>query len=119
MSELRTRWSILAFLLCILFLPGCSPRPDPIYPKYVPRETQNGVYIFEYEPGNQASSKDGDSLSLFMDSLNAFMKKNPDLTIIRTEPIQTTVTRSNSGGQGTSAVSVVHVIVYTQAKGKP
>ncbi|MFX7824786.1 hypothetical protein ABTK20_20550, partial [Acinetobacter baumannii] len=71
-------------------LGGCGPFPQPqiIPAHYNVRETDNGVFIFEYDAGNQGQNS-GDSLTLFTDSLNTWTKEHPELTTTRLERLST------------------------------
>jgi len=106
---------VILLALLSLFFCGCGAVSEPIPPKYVARETENGVYVFEYNPGNTATHEP-DRLMLFMEALNAFHKAYPDLSVVHMEPIATRV--SYRTDNGTRVVSVVHVLVYTQPKVK-
>lgn len=115
-TQRKVTWTMVLTFLFLVFslvaLPGCIPPPSRVPAKYVPRETENGVFIFEYDPGNQGVGN-GDSLSLFMEAMNQFKKDHPDLEVKRLENINTTVNYRNSQGQNATA-NVVHVLVYTQ-----
>jgi len=109
------RIPILGVILatCVMCMTGCGAKREQIYPKYVAKETENGVWIFEFDPGNQGSTSDG--LSLFTTAFQEFNKAHPELTVTRLETIQATVHYEDIQKNRRSA-QVTHVLVYTQPK---
>lgn len=112
-----TRLTVL--LALALFAAGCGPMnyPQAVPAHYNVRPTDNGVFIFEYDAGNQGQAS-GDSLTLFTDALNTWTKEHPELSVIRLERLSTTVSYKTTQGQ-TQSVTVVNVLVYTSPSGKP
>jgi hypothetical protein len=108
-----------ALLLGMLACLGCGPLPQQeiIPAHYKVRPTDNGVYIFEYDAGNQGENS-GDSLTLFIDAQNAWTRKYRELSIIRLERLATVVKFKNSNNQNCT-ITVVNVLVYTEPSGKP
>lgn len=110
--------AILSIIAIIIFtLIGCTKNQDVIPAKYNVRETENGVYIFEYDPGNQYKNG-GDNLTLFTDTFNSWMRDHPEFVIKRFERIVTTVNSRNTDGNP-HKVTVINIIIYTGESGKP
>ncbi len=108
--------------LIVFFLTGCGIPEQQIVPAcYQVRETENGIFIFEYNPGNQNqkhNNSDGDSLTLFTNALDAWSRDHPELSTTRLERLATTIQYKDSYGQ-INNVTVVNVLVYTKPSGKP
>ena len=107
----------LAVMAAAMCMTGCAPPASPQPARYNVRETDNGVYIFEYDAGNQGENS-GDSLTLFTDSLNVWTQANPQLGVTRLERLSTTVNYTDTQRMKRS-VTVVNVLVYTKPSGKP
>lgn len=109
--------SLAAFLA--LVATGCAPvgQPHIVPAHYDVRETDNGVYIFEYNAGNQGQNS-GDSLTMFTDSLNTWTKAHPELSVTRLERMSTNISYKDQQNQARS-ITVVNVLVYTAPSGKP
>lgn len=116
---LRILKSAAVALLIAVAATGCGgpyTGPQVVPAHYDVRETDNGVYIFEYNAGNQGQSS-GDSLTLFTDSLNTWTKAHPELSVTRLERLSTTISYKNTQNQ-TNTITVVNVLVYTAPSGK-
>ncbi len=110
---------LLSLAAVFVYATGCGPfaSQQVIPAHYDVRETENGVYIFEFNAGNQGTSN-GDSLTMFTDSLNDFTKTHPELSVTRLERLSTTVNYKDTQNIARS-VTVVNVLVYTGPSGKP
>lgn len=106
-------------VVLIFLLAGCGPvQQTQIVPAcYEVRPTDSGVFIFEYDAGNQGQIS-GDSLILFTEALNKWTRNHPELSVIRLEKFSTTVNFKNTQDRN-SSINVVNVLVYTVPSGKP
>jgi hypothetical protein len=111
--------TFVGLMLALLFLSGCSipPSRQPVPSQYVARETESGVWIFEYHPGDRGH-QDANNLVMFMDCLSQWTKDHPELELRRLEVLHTKINTASDASSTNKVISVVNVLAYTKTRDK-